>query len=48
MPTQPQTLATWDDTKPTALLVLADGTVLEGVGLGASGRAVGEVCFNTE
>jgi len=47
MPTQPQTLATWDDTKPTALLVLADGTVLEGVGLGASGRAVGEVCFNT-
>jgi carbamoyl-phosphate synthase small subunit len=47
MPTQPQTLATWDDSKPTALLVLADGTVLEGVGLGASGRAVGEVCFNT-
>jgi carbamoyl-phosphate synthase small subunit len=47
MSTQPQTLATWDDTKPTALLVLADGTVLEGVGLGASGRAVGEVCFNT-
>ena len=47
MQTQPQTLATWDDTKPTALLVLADGTVLEGVGLGASGRAVGEVCFNT-
>jgi carbamoyl-phosphate synthase small subunit len=47
MPTQLQTLATWDDTKPTALLVLADGTVLEGVGLGARGRAVGEVCFNT-
>src|SRR5580704_11346271 len=37
----------WDDPKPTALLVLADGTVLEGVGLGATGRAVGEVCFNT-
>jgi carbamoyl-phosphate synthase small subunit len=28
-------------------LVLADGTVLEGHGLGATGRAVGEVCFNT-
>src|SRR4029078_3939876 len=33
--------------KPTALLVLADGTVLEGFGLGATGQAVGEVCFNT-
>jgi carbamoyl-phosphate synthase small subunit len=29
------------------LLVLADGTVLEGVGFGATGHAVGEVCFNT-
>ena len=37
----------WIERKPTALLVLADGTVLEGFGLGASGRAVGEVCFNT-
>ncbi|OYX09532.1 MAG: carbamoyl phosphate synthase small subunit [Rhizobiales bacterium 32-66-8] len=33
--------------KPTALLVLADGTVLEGFGLGAVGEGVGEVCFNT-
>ena len=33
--------------RPTALLVLADGTVLEGMGLGATGRKVGEVCFNT-
>ena len=32
---------------PTALLVLKDGTVLEGVGLGATGEAQGEVCFNT-
>src|ERR1700728_481412 len=50
MPTQPQsptTLARWDEPKPTALLVLADVTVLEGVGFGASGHAVGEVCFNT-
>ncbi|MCE9522481.1 MAG: glutamine-hydrolyzing carbamoyl-phosphate synthase small subunit [Alphaproteobacteria bacterium] len=31
----------------TGALVLADGTVFEGVGFGASGRAVGEVCFNT-
>ena len=38
---------TWDEPKPTALLVLADGTVLEGFGLGATGHAVGEVCFNT-
>lgn len=37
----------WPDLKPTALLVLADGTVLEGIGLGAEGSAVGEVCFNT-
>jgi carbamoyl-phosphate synthase small subunit len=37
----------WPDHKPTALLVLADGTVLEGFGLGAEGSAVGEVCFNT-
>src|SRR6266700_7466955 len=39
--------AAWPDDKPTALLVLADGTVLEGFGLGAEGHAVGEVCFNT-
>ncbi|MCC7346082.1 MAG: glutamine-hydrolyzing carbamoyl-phosphate synthase small subunit [Variibacter sp.] len=39
--------AGWAEPKPTALLVLADGTVLEGFGLGASGHAVGEVCFNT-
>jgi carbamoyl-phosphate synthase small subunit len=37
----------WAEPKPTALLVLADGTVLEGHGLGATGHAVGEVCFNT-
>jgi carbamoyl-phosphate synthase small subunit len=37
----------WTEPKPTALLVLADGTVLNGIGLGATGHAVGEVCFNT-
>lgn len=31
----------------TGVLVLADGTVLWGHGFGASGAAVGEVCFNT-
>ncbi|MFC6489961.1 glutamine-hydrolyzing carbamoyl-phosphate synthase small subunit [Nitratireductor sp. GCM10026969] len=41
------TSAPWTESKPTALLVLADGTVIEGSGLGATGSAVGEVCFNT-
>jgi carbamoyl-phosphate synthase small subunit len=31
----------------TGVLVLADGTVLQGLGVGAVGAAVGEVCFNT-
>ncbi|MCR5872828.1 glutamine-hydrolyzing carbamoyl-phosphate synthase small subunit [Phenylobacterium sp. J426] len=31
----------------TGVLVLADGTVLQGIGVGAVGEAVGEVCFNT-
>src|ERR1700704_1458713 len=30
-----------------AALMLADGTVFWGRGLGATGQAVGEVCFNT-
>jgi carbamoyl-phosphate synthase small subunit len=47
MPTQPQTPQLWDDPKSTAVLVLADGTVLEAMGFGATGHAVGEVCFNT-
>jgi carbamoyl-phosphate synthase small subunit len=37
----------WADEAPTALLVLAGGTVIEGKGAGAVGVAVGEVCFNT-
>ncbi len=37
----------WPLLRATALLTLADGTVLEGIGLGATGQAVGEVCFNT-
>src|SRR5690606_21820201 len=31
----------------TGVLVLADGTVIWGKGFGATGSAVGEVCFNT-
>jgi carbamoyl-phosphate synthase small subunit len=37
----------WSRPVHTAVLVLADGTVIEGFGLGATGHAVGEVCFNT-
>ena len=40
-------VAPWTHEAPTGLLVLADGTVLEGKGAGAVGVAVGEVCFNT-
>jgi carbamoyl-phosphate synthase small subunit len=37
----------WQPTPATALLILADGTRLEGRGIGAVGHAAGEVCFNT-
>ena len=33
--------------KPTACLVLADGTVFYGIGFGATGRTTAELCFNT-
>ena len=39
--------APWTDIPQTARLILDDGLVVTGVGLGASGTAVGEVCFNT-
>ncbi len=39
--------APWTTAKPTAVLVLADGTVVEGCGAGATGTAQAEVCFNT-
>jgi carbamoyl-phosphate synthase small subunit len=44
LPTAP---APWTPVATTARLVLADGTVIAGRGLGAVGSAVGEVCFNT-
>jgi len=42
--------AAWPPPRPpdcNAALVLADGTVFWGQGIGTAGRAVGEVCFNT-
>ena len=41
------TTAPWTQTKPTAVLVFADGTVIEGKGAGAVGEVEAEVCFNT-
>ena len=37
----------WDEPRATALLVLQDGLVVEGFGIGATGANDGEVCFNT-
>lgn len=37
----------WQQSPATALLILADGTRLQGQGIGAIGHAAGEVCFNT-
>ncbi len=39
--------AAWTEKPSTARLVLADGSVIVGNGIGAIGSAVGEVCFNT-
>ena len=35
------------DQTPTAVLVLDSGEVFYGIGIGATGHAVGDVCFNT-
>ena len=48
--TQPEPIeapAPWTTPAATACLTLADGTVIYGMGLGATGCASGEVCFNT-
>ena len=37
----------FDDPRPPALLALADGSVFQGVSIGASGSTCGEVVFNT-
>jgi carbamoyl-phosphate synthase small subunit len=39
--------APWATHSASALLVLADGTVIEGEGIGAFGLGHGELCFNT-
>jgi len=41
------TVPAWGPRVVTAVLVLEDGTVIEGQGMGATGDAVGEICFNT-
>ena len=41
------TTSPWTEKKPTAVLVFADGTVIRGHGVGATGQARAEVCFNT-
>ncbi len=46
MSLSPET-APWTTTRPTAVLVFADGTVIEGKGVGAIGHVQAEVCFNT-
>ena len=37
----------WEAETTTAVIVLADGTVIKGKGAGSEGVAVGEICFNT-
>src|SRR5271170_8158194 len=37
----------WCPRVATGVIVLADGVVIEGAGVGATGSAAGEVCFNT-
>ncbi|MEJ5081876.1 MULTISPECIES: glutamine-hydrolyzing carbamoyl-phosphate synthase small subunit [unclassified Ochrobactrum] len=43
----PSKTAPWTIAKRTAVLVLADGTVIEGQGVGATGAIEAEVVFNT-
>lgn len=43
----PEPWSTGSAPNVTAVLVLADGTYFQGFGVGATGEAVGEICFNT-
>lgn len=43
----PSKTAPWSVAKRTGILVLADGTIIEGIGLGATGAVEAEVVFNT-
>ena len=47
-PEQPDILALWArNGRPTGCIALADGSLFFGHGFGATGTAVGELCFNT-
>ena len=46
-PANPSAASKGQPAGATGVLVLADGTILWGVGYGASGAGVGEICFNT-
>lgn len=37
----------WEEPSLSGALILSDGTILRGYGIGAAGQASGEVCFNT-
>lgn len=37
----------WSKQTPTAVIVLADGTIIQGKGCGATGVVQAEICFNT-
>ena len=43
----PASPAPWETVRPTARLLLADGTVIEGQGAGATGARAAELVFNT-
>ena len=47
MPTQQANPPDWSEHPASALLVFADGFIIEGEGLGAEGVVGGEICFNT-
>lgn len=47
MPHNEKKTAPWTTSKPTGVLVLADGTVIYGMGVGATGAVEAEVVFNT-
>ncbi|PTL86923.1 MAG: carbamoyl phosphate synthase small subunit [Candidatus Liberibacter europaeus] len=40
-------IAPWNIKNPTAILILADGSIIEGKGCGATGFVYAEICFNT-
>lgn len=46
-PVAPKSAPASQPSGATGVLVLADGTILWGIGYGAAGAGVGEICFNT-